>query len=163
LFFQAKLGKWLNRIIFIVTSVALLFMMVVVVANVTLRDIADSPIWGAIEVIGLTGIVMISFALSYTEKERGHITVSILTARLSQRVQSIFSILAHILSLLMVTLLIWGGIEQVWEVWTTPGSYTIDLHLNYTAFKVIWVVGCLIFFGYIMQNLVKTVMKVMKK
>jgi TRAP-type C4-dicarboxylate transport system permease small subunit len=160
---KSKVGKWLNNAIFFVTSITLLIMMVVVVANVLGRGLFSSPIWGAVEVVGLAGIVMISFALSYTEREQGHITVNVLVSWLPKRVQYILSLVALLLGMGMIVFLIWGGIVQAWEAGTRPGSYTVDLHIDYTPFKVIWVVGCLTFFGFILHNFIKILAKVRGK
>ncbi|MDD5703342.1 MAG: TRAP transporter small permease [Dehalococcoidales bacterium] len=160
---KSKLGKWINNVIFFITSITLLSMMAVVVANVIGRGIFSSPIWGAVEVIGLVGIIMVSFALGYTEREQGHITVSIFVRWLSKRVQYILSLFALILGMGMLVFLIWGGIVQAWEAATRSGSYTVDLHINYIPFKIIWVVGCLIFFGFILCNFLKILSKVKRE
>jgi TRAP-type C4-dicarboxylate transport system permease small subunit len=150
-----KKGAWISNLLLVITSCALLCMVTIVVANVMGRGLFASPLWGAIEIIGLLGIILIPFAIIYTEHERGHIVVDILISKLKPRVKLVFEIVSYILSLATIVLLIWGGIIDAWYTATTPGSYTINLGINYTPFKFLWVISCIVLFGFVLWHLVE--------
>lgn len=72
------------------------FMMVFIFIAVIAREF-NFPILGDVELVQLSMVVLIMFALSYTETENAHISIGLLVDRLPQRAQAILDILANIL------------------------------------------------------------------
>jgi len=147
----------------VVTSVALLITMVMVVLNVGGRGLFGSPILAAVEIVGLAGVFLISFAIGFTEKERSHIVVRMLLSRLPKRIQSLFAIFTFFLSLCAVALLVWGGFLEGWELATTPGATTYVLHLERAPFAFVWVAGCIVIGGFLLHHLLEVLVEVRKK
>ncbi len=153
----------MKRIIFLLTGIGLLTIIGVVVINVIRRSFFASPFLAAIEIAGLAGFLLIPFAISLTECERAHIIVKILISRFTFKLQNIFSIFTLLLSLGTVGVLIWGGILQMWEDATSAGATTQVLHISRAPFRFIWVVGCIIFFGYLLRHFSEFFLKDKKK
>ena len=70
----------LSNIMYACAGVMLSFMMVLTVADVVLRYLGR-PIPGTYELVGLSGAVVIGFAIPYTSLVRGHIFVEFLIDR----------------------------------------------------------------------------------
>jgi TRAP-type C4-dicarboxylate transport system permease small subunit len=158
--FGSKLGQWITKIAGLVAIVALLIMMAVVAANVIGRGFFSEPVLGTVELVGLAGVFLISFAVGLTERDQAHIRVMILISRLPPRIQSLFAIFALILSMGTVVLLIWGGILQVWDAIVRPEMVTPVLRVPTAPFISVWVLGCLFLFAFLLKHLIDELAKV---
>jgi TRAP-type C4-dicarboxylate transport system permease small subunit len=146
----------LARNIFLVGgSVAVLVAMMIVVINVVGRAVFKAPVWGSVEMVGLCGIILAPFAICFTELVRGHITVDLITHKLSRRVKSLFTITWFILSIVIIGILVWGGYQQIIYIATTSGSYTPDLEVPILPFKIVWVIEVVALLGCLIWNLVQ--------
>lgn len=152
-----------KKIPLFIASVALIVMMLVTVIHVIGRLFFDAPLYGGIEIISLSGIFLISFAIGYTQAERSHIIIEIFTHRLSKRLQSFFTILSLLISLCAVTLLGWGAVLYTYDALVKRGSKTPILHLPAAPFRVILVVGCILLLGYFVYHMVEAVETLRRK
>ena len=75
---------FLNRISMILGGIAVLALMLLATGNVVLR-IFHLPFRGTYEIVSFLGAVVIAFALGYTQKNKDHIVVDILTERFPKR------------------------------------------------------------------------------
>jgi TRAP-type C4-dicarboxylate transport system permease small subunit len=146
-----------KKIPLLIASVALIVMMMVTVIHVIGRLFFDAPLYGGVELISLSGIFLISFAIGYTQAERSHIIIEILTHRLSKRLQSFFTILSLLISIGAVTILGWGAYLYTYDALIKRGSKTPILHLPAAPFRVILVIGCIVLLGYFINHLVEAV------
>jgi len=161
--FWSKCGRLITKLMIVVASVALLITMLMVVLNVGGRGLFGSPILAAVEIVGLAGVFLISFAIGLTEKERSHIVVRMLLSRFPKRLQQLFAIFTFFLSLGTVVLLLWGGFLEAWELATTPGATTYVLHLDRAPFAFVWVAGCIVLGGFLLYHLIEVLREVKKK
>lgn len=152
-----------KKIPLFIASVALVVMMLVTVIHVIGRLFFDAPLYGGIEIISLSGIFLISFAISYTQAERSHIIIEILTHRLPRRLKSYFTILSLFISLCAVTILGWGAFLFTYDAIIKRGSKTPILHLPAAPFRVILVVGCILLLGYFVYHMVEAVETLRRK
>jgi TRAP-type C4-dicarboxylate transport system permease small subunit len=135
-------------------------MMLVVVVHVIGRNFFSSPLYGGVEIISLSGVILISFALGYTQLQKGHIVVEVLVSRLPGSLRTPFAIFARVVSLITVSLLVWGGIDYFWDAIIKPGSYTLVLHLPSAPFRFVWILGCAAMWGYFLYDLIQILRKV---
>ncbi|MFC1901625.1 TRAP transporter small permease [Chloroflexota bacterium] len=80
--------------------------MLVVVTNVISR-LFGVPILGTFDVVELLIIVLATFSLGYCAVKQGHVAVTIVFSRLSQRTQTILTIVTIFLSLSIWILAAW--------------------------------------------------------
>jgi TRAP-type C4-dicarboxylate transport system permease small subunit len=153
--FWLKAGQWITKGAIVIASAGLLITMVAIVLNVGGRFFFGSPLLGAVEIVGVGGVLLIPFALVITERNRAHIVVRMLVSRLSGRLQLLFASFAFILSLGAIVLLIWGGVLQILQAVVTPGSETPVLLIPKPPFLSVWVVGCLVLFGFLLKHLIE--------
>ena len=90
----------LSNIMYTCAGVVLSFMMALTVADVMLRYLGR-PIPGTYELVGLSGAVVIGFAIPYTSLVRGHIFVEFLIDRFEKGRREVVLIFTKILILLL--------------------------------------------------------------
>jgi len=90
----------LSTIMYACAGVMLSFMMVLTVADVVLRYLGR-PIPGTYELVGLSGAVVIGFAIPYTSLVRGHIFVEFLIDRFEKGRRDVVLMTTKILVLLL--------------------------------------------------------------
>ncbi len=148
-----------KKVPLIISSVSLVIMMLVVVVHVIGRNFFKSPLYGGVELISLSGVFLISFALGYAQLQKAHIIVEVLVSRLPMLLRTPIAILVMVVNLITITLLIWGGLDFFWEAITKRGSYTLVLHLPLAPFRFIWVLGCAALWGYFLYDFIQIIRK----
>jgi TRAP-type C4-dicarboxylate transport system permease small subunit len=143
----------------VISSIALVIMMLVVVVHVIGRNFFNSPLYGGVEIISLAGVILISFALGYAQLKKAHITVEVMVSRLPGSLRMPLAVFAMLVNLVTVTLLIWGAFRYFWDAIIKPGSYTLVLHLPSAPFRFIWVLGCAAMWGYFLYDFVQLLRK----
>ncbi|MBN2034295.1 MAG: TRAP transporter small permease [Deltaproteobacteria bacterium] len=144
----------------IISSISLVFMMLVVVVHVVGRNLFNAPLYGGVEIISLSGVVLISFALGYTQLQKGHIAVEVLVTRLPESLRIPLAVFALVASLITGALLIWGAIDYFWDAIIKRGSYTLVLHLPSAPFRFVWVLGCAALWGYFLYDFIQILRRV---
>ena len=79
-----------------IASGALTFMMFITVADVAGRA-AGYPIMGTYEIVGLTGAIVIGFAVPFTSWQKGHIYMEFLLDRLPQTQRQVLNVFTRLL------------------------------------------------------------------
>lgn len=88
-----------------VAQVALTFTMLIIVANVISRRLFGSPVPGTVELVEMSGAILLAMAVAYTAQLKGHIMVSVLVERFSPRVQGLVDTVMSSISLYFTILL----------------------------------------------------------
>ncbi|MFC1942304.1 TRAP transporter small permease [Chloroflexota bacterium] len=92
-----------------VAMFALLFMFVMSLVDVIGTKTSTFPVPGAPELLGLNLLVAAAFGIAYTETRRQHIRVDFFTLRMRGRVKGIFGCFNSIISMVIISLLIWAS------------------------------------------------------
>lgn len=96
--------KKFNRYIYIFAGFALVFMMLLTVADVIMREFGH-PIVGTYELVGFSAVVVIGFCIPYTTSVRSHICVEFFTMKMSAGVQRILRIITRFLGIFLFILI----------------------------------------------------------
>jgi TRAP-type C4-dicarboxylate transport system permease small subunit len=91
-----------------VSGIALLFAMLLTVLDVCLRNLFQKPIVGTFEIVGLSGVVIIGFAIPITSALRSHIYVDFFLQWFSPRGQAILNITTRALGIALFILVAWN-------------------------------------------------------
>jgi TRAP-type C4-dicarboxylate transport system permease small subunit len=129
--------KNISRVLNVVGGVALVFIVVLTVADVILRAFRV-PILGTYEIVALSGSVVILFALPLTTWLRGHIYVDFVVLKFPPKVQDAFNIATRCMVFFLFFLSGWNMIK-----------YGMDLHrtaevsptLKFPFYPVVYAVG----------------------
>ena len=133
-----------SRISSICTAIGaamLVLIMGVVVASIILR-LFGRVFPGMWELVQLFIVVTAGFALVHTGLTHDHITVNIVTSRLSRRGQDIFQCIASFIGLGIWLMLAWGTLEFILEGWLF--EKTEMMAFSYLPFKCAWAFGLLL-------------------
>jgi TRAP-type C4-dicarboxylate transport system permease small subunit len=129
--------KRLNRFVYLVGGIAIVFMTLITVADVFGRKLGH-PLVGTYELVGLAGAVVIGFCIPYTTSLRSHITVDFVTMKLPPRAKVILLAITRALGVLLwsfvaFNLFLLGG--------RLHGSGEVSLTLQIPTYPVAYGVG----------------------
>lgn len=101
-----SISNILNRISMVLGGVSVLALMALATGNVVLR-IFHLPFRGAYEIVSFLGAVVIAFALGYTQKNRDHIVVDILSERYPKKLKAAVDALADVVIMTFFGIVSW--------------------------------------------------------
>jgi len=127
-------------------QVALIIVMAITVTNVFIR-IPWSPMGGAVELVEMSGAVLLGLGVAYTAIMKGHIMVGVLVERFSPRVQALIELVVSIISLFFSILL---ARELLYFAYDRMLAGYVTGHLRLPMAPSIYLVA----FGFIMFSLV---------
>jgi TRAP-type C4-dicarboxylate transport system permease small subunit len=113
-----------------VASAALVLMMVLSCADIFMRYLFNRPITGTYDVVGLSGAVLVSFALPYTMLKKGHVAVEILVQSLSRGKRLVIETFSHLLGISLFLVLVWQAILLSRDM-KAAGEVTPTVHLPF--------------------------------
>lgn len=87
-----------------VAQVALFFAMGIIVAHVILREFWK-PVPGVVEMVEMSGAILLGLGVAYTASRKGHIAVGVLVERFSPRIQAVVDIVVNAIALFFTGLL----------------------------------------------------------
>jgi TRAP-type C4-dicarboxylate transport system permease small subunit len=79
-------------------QVAMIFIMVVIVANVILR-IPWKPLGGTVELVEMAGSILLALGIAYTAMMKGHIMVGILVEKFPPRIRGFTDFVVNLVAL----------------------------------------------------------------
>jgi TRAP-type C4-dicarboxylate transport system permease small subunit len=158
----AKFVQYVIRVLLVIAALALIAMMAIITINVLGRMFLKSPIFGALEIAGLAGIVLSSIAIPYVEKERRNVLVEILVDKLPPRVKGFTDAFVLLLSLGVVVVLSYAMIKESLHA-ASFGEETLVLQLPTTPFKFIWSIGTLLLCVVLLLNIILSIRKGVKR
>ena len=103
-----KVNVFLNKILMVLGSVAVLLLMAIATTNAFLRIPFIKSTWrGAYETIGFLGAIVIAFALGYTQKRKDHIVVDILTEKFPKRINRVLDGINYFITTIFFAIVSW--------------------------------------------------------
>lgn len=133
-----KVSKFLDSI----SSVALVSIMVLTVADVILR-IFKRPITGTYEIVGLLGAVVIGFGIPMTSWIRGHIFVDFLIQRFPQGRRDVVNIFTRLLGVGLFAVAGWNMIIVGMDLYHT-GEVSLTRQLPFYPIAYGLAVSCFV-------------------
>jgi TRAP-type C4-dicarboxylate transport system permease small subunit len=121
-----RLSDFFNMI----ASAALMLMMVLSCADIFMRYLFNRPITGTYDVVGLSGAVLVSFALPYTMLKKGHVAVELLVQSLSRGKQLVIETFSHLLGISLFLVMVWQAILLSRDM-KAAGEVTPTVHLPF--------------------------------
>jgi len=135
-------------------------MMVLIVANIIYR-LFGHVIPGSYEISTLMIVVAVAFALGYAAVHNSHIVVKIVVARFSQRWQSILGVLMSLISIGTWAVIAWASYNVLSQRWLTEMTDLLDI--PYLPFRMIFVLGLVVFCLVYVTDLVNALRQVVKR
>lgn len=88
------------------------------------------PIRGSLELVRFMAIIVVSFAVAYTQVKRGHIAVGIVMDRLPQRFQAIVDTITTFLLLVLSAIISWRSVIYAIDI-RAVGSVSASLGIPF--------------------------------
>jgi len=158
-----KIGRIITLVSFILASAGLLVITMAIVVNVIGRVLFSAPLLGMVEIAGMGGIFLIPFSVILAERNRSHITVTMIVSTLPTPLRSIIVIITIVLSITAIVLVAWGGVLQVWDALVRPEMVTTVLRVPKAPFITVMVIGFVVLCGYLFHHLWQELIKAVKK
>lgn len=144
-----KFNQGVDKILSVLTAIALIVMMLHVVAHALLRYFFNAPIYGTNEIVAFWYLPMIALlGIPAAQLQKEHITVSLVVDRMSHRTASIFKIFACILGALVSVGFAFFGFEEALEnmkMGSTAGVTDIITWPVYFLVPLVFVVLTILF------------------
>jgi TRAP-type C4-dicarboxylate transport system permease small subunit len=117
-----RIGNSLERALFWATRqasnlamIVLMAMALLIVVDITLRRFFNSPLSWSFEVIEVMLVIVVFFTVAYCCVTKGHISVDLLTSRLSKKGQAILQVFAYLLGLILFAFMTWCSVLSALE------------------------------------------------
>lgn len=145
-----------------VGALFLFAMMLLVVVHVTGRYSLDLPVPGAVELIEFLMTFVVFFGFGFCAIHRANVCVDLFVQQMPKRVQAAIDFATCLLSIGIVVLITWQGIEQARSLWES-GHVSGVLHIPHYPFLIVLVIGCAVFSLVLLQHLFEYLQEVFGK
>lgn len=132
----------LNKIMDILGSCVLFFMMLLTAADVVLRYL-KMPIVGTYELVSFAGALVIGCALPQTSWQRTHVTVDVLTERIKKGGQKALRVITRLMAIGFFILLAWNVFDMAKDFYKA-GESTLTLAIPMYPLAVALGICCLV-------------------
>lgn len=102
----------LSRVVDSAGRAMLALMVILIITDVVQRYFFNRPIKGSYELVEFMLVMLVFLGLAYTQTKKGHVSISLLTNKLSVSQLSIIHSLTHLLSFVIFVLITWRCILQ---------------------------------------------------
>lgn len=141
---DAPVMQWpierITRLLTHLAGVSLTIMMLVTVADVFLRNVADRPILGSVEIVQGALVYMVFFGIPETFRRGGHIVVDVADHLFDVRVIAWLDAFARILTLVFLAVMLWTMWGRARDAYTF-GDVTSDLGIPLVGFWIPLIFG----------------------
>jgi len=141
----SELIKKFNRFLFIIGGCAVVFMMLITVADTILRFF-KKPIVGTYELVGLAAAVVLGFSIPYTTSLKGHITVDFFTMKFKPKAKKFWLVLTRLLGLFLFAFM---GYEMIIMSNDLRTSGEVSATLQLPFYPIALGIGICLFFQVI--------------
>lgn len=146
---MGAINRWLDKVdnFFGYISAAILFLMMVwIFVDVVLRTAFNSPITGTLEITGEYLMpIIVYFAISYTQKYKGHVNVDLLEQKFPKNFKIITRIFSNLCALFIYLLLGINNFQQALESFATDSRSSSLLNYPLGPALIIISIGILLF------------------
>ena len=156
--------KTVNRLVkvmYYIAGVAIMGMMLITCADVTLRYFR-MPIPGTYELVSFLGAIAISFAIAHTSVEKGHVAVSFIVDKLPEKVRAGIRAVTGFIGLALFAAISWQSVLYANELWASGElSPTMKLPFYPIVYGISFATGmvCLVLLADLTNNLRKVANK----
>jgi len=149
-----RISRALVALLATIAGCALVFMTGLICGNIAMYLMFNAPITGTYELMGLCGALVTALSLGYTQAQRKHISVDILTNTFAPRWQHVARVTSDAVCMVFFGLIAW----QI-TVWSTTlvrtGEVSETLRIIYYPFTYATALGCAVLALLMLTDLLK--------
>lgn len=144
-------GDRLTRAMHVIASAALGVMMLVVVADVILRAVFNTPVKGAYDVVSISLLVMTMFGMVPVVARRSEILIDLIDGVMPPAGLRVLALIAALIGVVLFAFFGWAMIQPALDAWQW-GERSLELGIPKWPLWVVAFVGLLgIFWAYLLQ------------
>ena len=145
--------KSINLALHYVAGATMVLLMFLTVTDIFRRWALRSPLTGTVELTQLAVVVLVFLGLGHAEHQRDHVSVDLITARLSRKARAPLGVLAGVVNLTVLALLAWQLFEYALRL---RGGRYVTPTLGFPIYPValVAVVGVMVFAAAVVSNLI---------
>jgi len=152
-----KVVRMVCRVLGIIGTSFMIFLMLLTVTDILLRYFFNAPITGATEISRLLMIVIVFPALGWAAIDRAHVRVDLIVSRIPLRIQRIFESITFLFALVTFVIITWQSFLEAAVV----NRQTSLIKLPFAPFYWIMAGGfaifCLAIAALIIEDITKAV------
>ena len=137
-----NLSLFLNRLLLWIGGCFLAIMILLIGANIFLR-VVWIPIKGTFELMGFLGAVVTAFALSHTQRNKGHMGIDVVVNLFSDKTRRILSSVNYLACSAFFTIVGWQMTRWAAKICAT-GELTETLRIAFYPFTYAVAFGCFV-------------------
>jgi TRAP-type C4-dicarboxylate transport system permease small subunit len=153
--YVSNLSIWLNWI----AGGGLVLMLALVVGDIIGIKIFSAPIPGAIELVAFLGVVVIGFAIAYTQTIHGHIRVDFIVLKFPPRLAAVIDVLMLVLGMGFFIILAWRSFDYAY-ILQSSGEVSMTQKLPFYPFVYGMAFCFVVTFLVLMVEFIKSIIKV---
>jgi TRAP-type C4-dicarboxylate transport system permease small subunit len=153
-----KMRAFIERLVRFSGTVGMIFvipLMLITTADVIGRGFFNKPIAGTFELSEYMLAAIILLGAAYTQQVKGHVAVDFLTTKFSKKTGLICQVITLLLSLFIVTILVWQGFKLGIE----ETGVTDQLRIPRAPFKMLVGVGGALLWLQLLFDFIDTIVK----
>jgi len=140
-----------TRVMHAIAGVALVVMMLVVVGDVVLRAVFNTPVKGAYDMVSISLLVVTMFGIAPVVANRGEILIDIIDAMLPRAGLRFLAVVAALIGLVLFAFFGWAMIQPAVDAWRW-GERSLELGIPKWPLWVVAFMGLVgIFWAYLLQ------------
>jgi TRAP-type C4-dicarboxylate transport system permease small subunit len=166
--FASTVKRWeryvnqISRVFSWIAGAGLVAMLLLVVGDIVGIKLLAQPVPGGIEIVAFLGVVVIGFAIAWTQVVHGHIQVDIIIMKLPPRARAVVDIVISLLGVVFFVILAW----RTWDygqVMLSTGEVSMTKRIPFYPF--IWALAAcyLVTVLVLIIELLKAILKVGNK
>lgn len=140
-----------TRVMHAIAGVALVVMMLVVVGDVVLRAVFNTPVKGAYDMVSIALLVMTMFGIAPVVATRSEILIDLIDAVLPPAWLQVLAIVAALIGVVLFAFFGWAMIQPALDAWRW-GERSLELGIPKWPLWVVAFIGLIgIFWAYLLQ------------
>ena len=144
-------GDRVTHVMHVIAGLGLVVMMLVVVCDVLLRAVFNTPIKGAYDIVSIALLVMTMFGMAPVVARRGEIVIDIANGILPAWALRVLALIAALTGVLLFAFFTWSMITPALDAWRW-GERSLELAIPKWPLWLIAFIGLVgIFWAYLLQ------------
>ena len=148
----------------IISAIGLTAMMLITVYDVLMRFFFSNPLYGVYELVGMILVLTSTFGMALCQKDRSHITITLITDMLPLGLKALSEVFALLMSFICYGIITWQmSVDTIDFFARGIGGLSADLGLNWGYVSSVFVIGSFVFTIVLLMQFIKTVDKLIKR
>lgn len=141
----------------VISAIGMAAMMLVTMYDVFMRYLFANPLYGVYELVGIFLVVTSSFGMALCQKDKSHITITLLTDKLPPGMKKITVVFGLLMSFICYGIITWQMALDTGLYFTRgSGGLTPELGFNWGYVSAFFTIGGFVFSVVLLMQLIQS-------